>query len=88
MIPHDTNKDDVLCGSSLSQSPHPPLPQIHPDDRCRVPAGGADKSSGKAAEPPGSDFLQQLREFTDGFRLRLGQGGEVLRGVSEGVKNL
>ena len=61
--------------------------EVHPDDRARVPQGGADISRGKAAEPPGADFLQQLREFTDAFRLKLGQGGEVLH-ASSSVKNL
>ncbi len=43
-----------------------------------MPQGGADKTTGRAAEPPSPEFLLQLREFTEGFRLRLGPGGEVL----------
>jgi len=46
------------------------LGELHPEDRPRVPPGG-----GKGAEPPSPDFLQQLREYTDPFRLKL--GGEV-----------
>ena len=44
--------------------------EIHPDDRASVPHGGADKASGRAAEPPGPDFMLQLREYTEGFRLK------------------
>ena len=61
--------------------------EVHPDDRTKVPQGGADKSTGRAAEPPGADFMQQLREFTDAFRLKLGQDGEVLH-AGDAVKNL
>ena len=56
--------------------------EIHPDDLSQVPHGGEDQGSGRAAEPPGTDFLQQLREFTDAFRLKLGPGGEVLHAGS------
>ena len=47
--------------------------------------GGADKAMGRAAEPPGPDFLHQLREYTEAFRyfrLHLGPGGELLSASS------
>lgn len=44
--------------------------------------GGADKATGRAAEPPGPDFLHQLREYTEAFRLHLGPGGELLSASS------
>ncbi|GAX75100.1 hypothetical protein CEUSTIGMA_g2544.t1 [Chlamydomonas eustigma] len=65
--------------------------EIHPDDRSSVPQGGEDRAAGIAAEPPSSDFLQQLREYTQGFRLKLGLNGEVLQSVAatcSSLKNL
>jgi hypothetical protein len=48
--------------------------------------GGEDKLHGRAAQPPGEDFLAQLREFTEGWRLRLGPKGDVLHAAYADVK--
>jgi len=62
------------------------LGEIHPDDRGLVPQGGEDRARGRAAEPPGPDFLQQLREYTEAFRLKLGPGGELLHAAYADVR--
>ncbi|KAG1665059.1 hypothetical protein FOA52_012478 [Chlamydomonas sp. UWO 241] len=62
------------------------LGEIHPEDRAIVPQGGEDKLHGRAAQPPGEDFLAQLREFTEGWRLRLGPKGDVLHAAYADVK--
>jgi hypothetical protein len=50
--------------------------EVRPEDRSKVQLGGG-------GEPPSVDFLVQLREYSDGFRIKLGPNDTVLHGTGK-----
>ena len=50
--------------------------EVRPEDRNSVQLGGG-------GEPPSLDFLVQLREYSDGFRIKLGPNDTVLHGTGK-----